>query len=389
MAGCSTAGCKNKPRQNEALCAKCKKQSDSANNEHENIIVNEVLWYADQHRHAASKDSILKVMVCHFSLEDVNVAKTILVSKFGEHINAERKKSRKDSPNRSEKMKVCEDILGALFDLDDHISVTCVALEWKKTLKVSPEEVPDIMLAEKVIQMEARFKVFEDALSELSAKQLLMEENQSKPLLSDVVAGRSSNSPVTSVSATERGINVSQGAARPNRARLNSTPVVQSTEDNSEFSLPRSQRRRNDRLERQQREQSSHVQHYRARRRPIVGNAVSNSGLRATPMPNRDIFVYRVHKNDNADAMKNWITEKGVSVRDIELKSHDEAKYNSFKISVGVEDVDKLLEPGFWPVGIYVRRWRGDRSDGSRDTPSLAAAGSSTNEVNSVQQGHA
>ncbi len=54
MSVCITVGCKNKPKLNGNLCAKCRKNSASAEEvNYDNLIINEVLWYADQHRHAA------------------------------------------------------------------------------------------------------------------------------------------------------------------------------------------------------------------------------------------------------------------------------------------------------------------------------------------------
>ncbi len=66
MATCSTGGYKGNPKQNDTLCVKCKTQSAAASDDvvnYENVIINEVLWYADQHRYAASKDAILKVLM--------------------------------------------------------------------------------------------------------------------------------------------------------------------------------------------------------------------------------------------------------------------------------------------------------------------------------------
>ncbi len=44
------------------------------------------------------------------------------------------------------------------------------------------------MLAETVTEMESRFKLFEDALSELKTKQMVLKEQQGKPRMSHVVA---------------------------------------------------------------------------------------------------------------------------------------------------------------------------------------------------------
>ncbi len=135
MATCNTTGCKDKPWQNETLHVKCKRAA--ANYEeinYENVIINEVLWYADHNGHSVSKDGILKVLSCHCSMDDVNTAEALLVSQFGDHVNPDLKKNRKDSHKRMEQMKVCEDILDALFDIDEHIDITCVSLNWRKTI---------------------------------------------------------------------------------------------------------------------------------------------------------------------------------------------------------------------------------------------------------------
>ena len=91
------------------------------------MLVNETLMYIDQHRHRASKDSIIQVTSTYYSQEELNKAKDKLIGAHGDHINAERKKARKDSQNRTEKMKVSEDIIDALFDVEHLAHLMCVA----------------------------------------------------------------------------------------------------------------------------------------------------------------------------------------------------------------------------------------------------------------------
>ena len=413
MATCSTAGCKVKPRQNEIQCIKCKRQSDTTSDDvvnYDNIIINEVLWYADQHRHAASKDAILKVLACHCSLEDVNIAKALMISKFGEYVNPERKKNRKDSHNRTEKMKVCEDIVDGLFDIDEHIDITCVPLRWKKVIKVAPEEVPDLMLAEKLVEMDSKFKLFEDALSELKAKQLVLEEQQEqqshqRPLMSKVVSGEAKPSqsvPQMSMPSTSSVADIQPSGGhsqsqinRAGRPRINQpTDQGVNIDDNDGFTLPADQRRRNIKQSRnnqrnQQQTYTASNQQPRERRQPTVGRGEDTNGLRATPMPSRDIFIYRVHKDDGVDVMVDYIRKKGVSVRDITKMSHDAAKFNSFRIVVSSNDADKVLHAQFWPKGIYIRRWRDntnkqrhseDQSTEAHDNVDTVIDGASTNE---------
>ena len=61
-------------------------------------------------------------------------AKDMLITELDELILSDRKKNRKDSQNRSEKMKVCEDIIDALSDIDEHshVELVCAAISWAK-----------------------------------------------------------------------------------------------------------------------------------------------------------------------------------------------------------------------------------------------------------------
>ncbi len=50
-----------------------------------------------------------------------------------------------------------EDLTDGMFDIDDHF--TYETLRWIKTVKVAPKEVPDLVLAEKLVKMKSRFKI--------------------------------------------------------------------------------------------------------------------------------------------------------------------------------------------------------------------------------------
>ena len=157
----------------------------------DNVLISEVLMYADQHRHTSPKDAIIKVLASHFADEPINVAKAMLISKYGDLVDPERRKNRKDSHNRTEKMKVCEDIIDTLFDLDDQVDVVCVAREWKRLPKCAPEEVSDLSIAEMVAQHSAKFKVYDEAISEMKAQLLQLLDQRptlTQPLMSEVVA---------------------------------------------------------------------------------------------------------------------------------------------------------------------------------------------------------
>ncbi len=97
------------------------------------------------------------------------------------------------------------------------------------------------------------------------------------------------------------------------------------------------------------------------RRRPIVGLADDDNALHATPMPNQDFFVYRLHKDDRVDVMSEYIRKKNVIVHKIIKKSHESSKFNSFKAVVVLGDSNRVVDAQLWPHGIYIRTWREDR----------------------------
>ncbi len=78
-------------------------------------------------------------------------------------------------------------------------------------------------------------------------------------------------------------------------------------------------------------------------------------------MPSRDVFVYRVYKDDGVDVMSEYLRKKDVVVNEIIRKSNESSKFNSFKVAVVLSDADKVADAQFWPHGIYIRRCSEDR----------------------------
>ncbi len=208
-------------------------------------------------------------------------------------MKTKHKKNGKDAHNRTMKMKVSDDILEALFCSSKHIDITCVSLKWKKTIKVAPEEVPDLVLIEKVVEMESKFKLFEEDLSELRVRQVMKEEQHGKPLMSEVVTGEA-KAPRQVIPDREPIHVQSQTDGRGFRLSQTSSPAVRQQSNNDGFIFPAYNRRRLVRQahqekrgqdyqpELQQKVQSS------GRRHCIIGQANENNGLHATPMPSRD-----------------------------------------------------------------------------------------------------
>ena len=130
--------------------------------------------------------------------------------------------------------------------------------------------------------------------------------------------------------------------------------------------------------------QNNHTRH-------IIGNNNSAGGnLRGAPPPPRNIFVSRVLDGDTK-LMTDFLNLNNVKVNEIQMTSHPESKYSSFKINISVYDRDKVLDPSFWPFGIKCEMWREPRSrqnsDGNNHPYNIFTDSNDDDESNSTVSG--
>ncbi len=52
------------------------------------------------------------------------------------------------------------------------------------------------------------------------------------------------------------------------------------------------------------------------------------------------------------------ITEKGLNDFILTLVSHLEAKFKSYKLSVAINEQDKVLVADNWPMDVCLKKWR-------------------------------
>ena len=48
---------------------------------------------------------------------------------------------------------------------------------------------------------------------------------------------------------------------------------------------------------------------------------------------------------------------KNIEPHDIVAKNVPDARFNSFKVSVSLDDAEKMWDLDMWPVGVCVKRW--------------------------------
>ncbi len=109
------------------------------------------------------------------------------------------------------------------------------------------------------------------------------------------------------------------------------------------------------RNERSSRNGTSHSGN-RGSRGVIMGQGAGS--LRTAPLPNRDFFISRIHKDDGLEVMRQYIRSKRVVIKDCVQTIHADSVFNSFKLSVVVTDVEKVRDPSMWPSSVFIRKLR-------------------------------
>ena len=87
-----------------------------------------------------------------------------------------------------------------------------------------------------------------------------------------------------------------------------------------------------------------------------------NSLVTGAPPPLRYVFLSRVQDGD-AQTIKRYLRSMNVWCNKIELVSHKNSKYKSFKISIPKQNLQDVLSDEFWSPGIYCKIWKESKRD--------------------------
>ena len=85
--------------------------------------------------------------------------------------------------------------------------------------------------------------------------------------------------------------------------------------------------------------------------------ASSGAGLQGAPPPLHYVWVGRVSVGDQ-QVLKKHMKDNGVDVQYVRKVSHEDAMYYAYKVGVSKDDVSKLLNQDFWPIGVWCERWQ-------------------------------
>ncbi len=101
----------------------------------------------------------------------------MLWNKFGDYDILKEHIDRRVSPNHTEIMAMSEDIIDALHDLEENeIDVIYYVVNWHQVLKVKPEAISDLSVRETLAEIEAKFKLYDNTLSELKKESVRIED---------------------------------------------------------------------------------------------------------------------------------------------------------------------------------------------------------------------
>ena len=87
-----------------------------------------------------------------------------------------------------------------------------------------------------------------------------------------------------------------------------------------------------------------------------MGKGTDAAGITAVPPPTRYLFIWTVHKSDGLKEVGEHIKQKGVNDHEIIKSSNDNARLNSFKLTISVDDMNKVKDTLSWPKGWNVRK---------------------------------
>lgn len=411
MSKCVSCAVKLKTHEKE-MCYKCcaelisQMRSDAP-------LLSEVLMYAEFHRNGATKENLVNTMCGFFSNEEIKSAKNLLYDRYGDRNLLQNQAERRTTETRSDLMATCCDVIDDLFKLEENdITVICAASNWKRLPKINPEEVTNISIADKLAKMEAKFAIYDSALSDVKAHNSKVDirvralesnprsatnRNKVWPSIVSTNEGKRKEVPParvplpqvpasvpnmpTSVPNVPASVpNVPAGVLNvpadvpeaPHTVR-NALLNLRDTSDDGSNTIddgpawsvyrPNSSRRRgrtqvHDKGPNSRENSGRDVNSGFRRRRGALRGQSTKGGLGAGPLPVRDFFIYRVNKSEGVEAVRDHMKTHNIIARDIVAKNMADSKYSSFKVSVDVVDKENMMNPDMWPVGMCIRKWR-------------------------------
>jgi hypothetical protein len=377
------------------------------------VIIQPVLAYIVFSLQGGTVEKVKNAVLGFFSNEQIQAAKDCLWEK-GDKATIGEKQRRKDSAARTEKEANVLDIISALSKLDEKDQMPCIAIDAYSLHVIPrshPEELCDISLVDRLNRIEKRMSTMQEILDTVVCENISLKEKEihTRPLYSAVVnrapqipqtivtqvpdnhvmqsgqvntAGNQGdtnsrnqlNVPPRSQTGNSRGRGRGYGSGGNRVGYTNTigragsqetlsasgsqTSLLDAGSDDGasgSFTLQRQQRRK---------------QRQNNRSQVVTGKGQPNDRIKGAPEPVRHLFIYRVDKETQDDAIHSYITENGFSIKDLSCVSNINAKFKSYKLTVPVSEFKYLFDENLWPPGVRVRQYIAPRRDQTFDIES-------------------
>ena len=329
-------------------------------------IVNTALAFIAARLQVSPADTVARDAAASFSPEAILCAKDILWNhcraySCGDSLG--EKTGRRDTSARPAHVANCKDIVEAIKKLDKKENPPLIAVDAIEVLRApsfkpvdaSITQVASIAALEQAMQaMQNQMALMREEIAVLidSRKQHCHNEIQhemhpplpthNRPSYSEALQRPPSASsptrpktmqqvvpdPVITVSAGARETSVIVPSAAPNNSE-------------NEFQVPAHVEKKRRRQER--------------RSKVVTGSKGDAAGLKGAPV---DLFVFRADKDSTVEGLRQLVESQGCEVRGVEVKSHENARFKSFKLSVSSSQLNVVLNEDFpWPDGVKVTRF--------------------------------
>ena len=393
---------------NDANDTEGSKSSNSSDSEPV-LIVNTLLTYAEYCMSCASPDNMRQVLCSHFTIDEITDAKEILWDSF----DLGELPKRANSANRSACEAHISDIMNALYSMDSSAVKHTFYIDPKGIARLprfNPENLNVVALDQRVAELNEMCSVMQAQIN--SYRSLSMQCNDRMDSIGTILQQHTNalrghpfpavyvapanpvndtkSSPTAVVTRPSYATSVSSNksdmrslathsamtsplSCRPTDVR-SSPPQKQNNNsgavpiptyitsppvsiDNSSasgisgedgFQKPAEHQRR----ERKQEKRRTKVVHGSAEHR--------DGGFRGAPKtPVCDLFIYHVEHDSTVHDLRNYLTNRGINITKlrIDVTSHVDAYFKSFRIIAPMEQIDSLLSSELWPRDVRIKEY--------------------------------
>ena len=317
------------------------------------MIVNEVLTYCahyiDHGRY--TKDAMINILDTFYEIETLKDASDALKECYSDITKDIIKSTRRDSNKRSVSKAVAKDIIDTMERVgltQDNKTHLFVASNLDNMPKVGPDEPANLTsMATRIAKLEEQMCM---VMTQKMTEEVPKEIPERDPNAERQINAGHDKQPESGVTMDQLQ-DALRVAKKPTPPTFTAhTYADAAAPDNDGFITPKRQQRRAARKER-----AENQEQIRKRKPAIIGKR-QDTKLKGADK-HTDIFIFNVQKEFTSDDIMEYLKDNNIYCNLAEIVSHKDHITRSFKINILYKDMDSVMEPEFWPVGIGCRRF--------------------------------